>query len=61
MPPTMAPGGIAGTGVTVLAQLASHTKGKVAPPPPPETFDAYTKSTGTSGVMKMMEMLIQDL
>merc|ERR1719238_347859 len=33
--PTAAPGGIAGTGVTALAQ--------VAPPPPPETFGAYTK------------------
>merc|ERR1719356_184852 len=32
MAPTMPPGGISGTGVTVLAQLASHTKGKVAPP-----------------------------
>merc|ERR1719446_1828563 len=31
--PTAAPGGIAGTGVTVFAQ--------VAPPPPPETFGAY--------------------
>merc|ERR1712151_1283472 len=33
--PTPAPGGIAGTGVEALAQ--------VAPPPPPETWDAYTK------------------
>jgi chromosome segregation ATPase len=32
--PTEAPGGIAGTGVTVLAQ-------KEAPPPPPESCDAY--------------------
>merc|ERR1719224_352693 len=32
---TEAPGGIAGTGVTVLAQGA--------PPPPPETFGAYSK------------------
>merc|ERR1719377_497690 len=31
--PTVAPGGIAGTGVTVLADVSAH----VAPPPPPET------------------------
>merc|ERR1712187_420175 len=36
-PPTPAPGGIAGTGV--FAQL------KDAPPPPPETFGAYSKKT----------------
>merc|ERR1719345_14900 len=34
--PTAAPGGIAGTGVEVLAQ-------KDAPPPPPETVGAYAK------------------
>merc|ERR1719482_90716 len=38
--PTAAPGGIAGTGVTVLAQS------RVAPPPPPETFGAYSKKGG---------------
>merc|ERR1719284_850289 len=39
MPPTEAPGGIAGTGVTVLAQVAAHVQhSRVAPPPPPETF-----------------------
>merc|ERR1719436_2053991 len=61
MPPTEAPGGIAGTGVTVLAQVASHIQGKVAPPPPPETFGAYTKKGESSGVMKLMGMLIADL
>merc|ERR1719396_211055 len=35
--PTVAPGGIAGTGVTVFAQVDG------APPPPPETFGAYKK------------------
>merc|ERR1719301_462466 len=34
--PTAAPGGIAGTGVTVLADVSSHDANKVAPPPPPE-------------------------
>jgi hypothetical protein len=44
--PTNAPGGIAGTGVTALAQA------QVNPGPPPETFGAYAKkgqeSTGRS-------------
>merc|ERR1719498_1381811 len=44
MAPTNPPGGIAGTGVTSLVQVASHATrdaGSVAPPPPPETFGAY--------------------
>merc|ERR1719222_246545 len=41
---TAAPGGIAGTGIAVLAQVFSHEH-KVAPPPPPATWGAYaTKS-----------------
>merc|ERR1719221_661052 len=56
------PSGIAGTGVTVLAQVALHTQHKVAPPPPPETFGAYAKKSDESaGVMKLMGMLIADL
>jgi len=52
--PTAAPGGIAGTGVTALAQ--------VAPPPPPETAGAYAKKGGESGgVIAMMDMMIADL
>merc|ERR1719433_2513203 len=51
--PTAAPGGIAGTGVTALAQIAEHVQGKAAPPPPPETFGAYAKQSEESGgVMK---------
>merc|ERR1740127_299028 len=63
METTMPPGGISGTGVTVLAQVSAHVqhKDKVAPPPPPETFGAYTKSSESSGVMKLMNMLIADL
>merc|ERR1740127_79759 len=34
--PTNPPGGIAGTGVTVLAQISAHSRHQVAPPPPPE-------------------------
>merc|ERR1719264_1822881 len=56
--PTTAPGGIAGTGITVLAQI-SHGE---APPPPPETFGPYTKKSEDSmGVMAMMDLLIADL
>lgn len=52
--PTDAPGGIAGTGIA-LAQ-------KGAPPPPPETFGAYSKkSEESNGVITMMDMLIADL
>merc|ERR1719158_1662293 len=54
--PTAAPGGIAGTGVTVLAQSA------VAPPPPPETFGAYSKKGEEStGVIAMLDMMVADL
>merc|ERR1719271_729092 len=52
--PTAAPGGIAGTGVSALAQ--------VAPPPPPETMGAYKKKGQESnGVIAMMDMLVADL
>jgi len=55
--PTAAPGGIAGTGVTVLSQRSA-----VAPPPPPETFGAYTKKGGEStGVISMLDMMVADL
>jgi chromosome segregation ATPase len=64
--PTMPPGGISGTGVTVLAQVSAHrsteTAGSVvAPAPPPESFKAYTKSSESSGVMALMDMLVKDL
>merc|ERR1712106_691011 len=48
----------AGTGITVFAQTAHRE----APPPPPETFGAYTKKSEDSmGVMAMMDLLIADL
>jgi len=51
--PTAAPGGIAGTGVTVLAQ---------APPPPPEAPGAYKKkSEESTGVIAMIDLLMKDL
>uniref|UniRef100_A0A7S2CAZ5 Uncharacterized protein n=1 Tax=Alexandrium andersonii TaxID=327968 RepID=A0A7S2CAZ5_9DINO len=63
-PPTPAPGGIAGTGIAVLAEISAHTarRSDAAPPPPPETFGAYTKKTQQSGgVIGMMDLLIKDL
>jgi len=62
--PAPAAGGIAGTGITVLSQVSAHGRdaNKVAPPPPPETFGAYKKqSEGNSGVLAMIDLLVQDL
>merc|ERR1719329_1381633 len=53
--PTAAPGGIAGTGVTVLVSMHGA-------PPPPETFGAYSKkSEESNGVMAMMDAMVADL
>jgi len=62
-PPTEAPGGIAGTGIAVFAQVSAHTQRQHdAPPPPPETFGPYTKKTEeNTGVIAMMDLLIKDL
>jgi len=52
--PTAAPGGIAGTGISALAQ--------VAPPPAPESFGAYSKSSEEGGgVIAMIDLLVKDL
>lgn len=60
--PTAAPGGIAGTGIAVLAQVSAHEASKDAPPPPPETFDGYSKkSEESTGVIAMIDLLIKDL
>merc|ERR1719230_1596033 len=60
---TTQPGGIANTGVTVFAQVSAHRQaGNVAPPPPPETWDAYSKKGEEStGVIAMIDLLIKDL
>merc|ERR1719263_932937 len=50
------PGGIAGTGVTVFTQM----RAKDAPPPPPETVDAYAKKDA-SGPVALIEKLKRDL
>jgi len=60
--PTAAPGGIAGTGIGFM-QVSTHKQVDAgAPPPPPETFGAYSKkSEESNGVMGMMDMLAADL
>merc|ERR550537_690648 len=59
MAPTAAPGGISGTGITVLADVSAH---KVAPPPPPETAEAYSKkSQESNGAIAMIDILVKDL
>merc|ERR1719364_2270 len=54
--PTAAPGGIAGTGITVLADVSAH----VAPPPPPETAAAFSKkSEESNGVIAMIDLMVK--
>jgi hypothetical protein len=60
--PTAAPGGISGTGITVLSQVSLHGASGVAPPPPPETAAAFSKkSEESNGVIGMIDLLIKDL
>jgi len=57
---TAAPGGIANTGIAVLAQVKN--RGRLAPPPPPNTWEVYSKKTEEStGVISMIDLLIKDL
>jgi chromosome segregation ATPase len=52
--------GIAGTGITVFAQIRQASN--AVPPPPPETFGAYQKKDGKSnGVMALMDNMVNDL
>jgi len=45
-----------------FVQIAAHSYGQVAPPPPPETAAAYAKkSSESTGVIAMIDMLIKDL
>merc|ERR1719229_943593 len=53
--PAAAAGGIAGTGIAVLAQVSAHSQEKE------DTCGGYKKSEESSGVMAMMDLLIQDL
>jgi len=59
---TAAPGGIAGTGIAVLAQVSMHAQQRDAPAAPPATWGAYaTKTEGNTGVIAMIDLLIKDL
>jgi len=59
--PTEAPGGIAGTGVGFL-QLRAKDNEDVAPPPPPAADMAYkTKGEESSGVIVMIDTLVNDV
>merc|ERR1719411_2283949 len=52
----------AAEGGTVLADVSAHDQSAVAPPPPPETWDAYAKKGQEhAGVVEMMNMLMTDL
>merc|ERR1719269_108614 len=52
--------GIAGTGITVFAQIRQASN--AVAPPPPETFGAYQKKDGKSnGVMALMDNMANDL
>jgi len=58
--PTAAPGGIAGTGATVLVDVSAHSMAK--PAPPPEAPGAYKKKSGEStGVIGLIDLLVKDL
>ena len=59
---TPAPGGIAGTGIAVFAQVRVHTADddEAAPPPPPETMGAYQKKDA-GGPVALIDSLKNDL
>merc|ERR1719321_522013 len=59
--PTEAPAGIAGTGITVLVQVAERARASDAPAPPPEADLTYKKGESSGGVIAMIKLLISDL
>merc|ERR1711972_370608 len=59
---TAAPGGIANTGIAMLAQVSEHKQRKAAPAAPPATWGAYaSKSEENTGVIAMIDLLVKDL
>jgi len=58
--PTNPPGGIAGTGIS-LVQIKAHERVHEAPPPPPAGASAHKKSEASGGVLAMMDMLVADI
>jgi len=60
--PTPAPGGIAGTGVAVLAQVSVHrNSNKADPGPAPEKASYSKKSEESQGALQMLDLLVKDL
>jgi len=59
--PTVAPGGIAGTGVTVFAQVKSHTQKESQPGPPPTLEFGGSKKGEATGVLAMMDMMVKEV
>jgi len=46
----------------LYVQVSAHLQGKAAPPPPPESFNAYTKkSEEGAGVTGMIDLLVREL
>jgi hypothetical protein len=64
-PPTPAPGGIAGTGITAFVDVAAHnadaSDDDKKPAPPPEAPSYEKKGEESTGVIAMMDMLVADL
>mmetsp|Transcript_24982 Transcript_24982/g.54905 ORF Transcript_24982/g.54905 Transcript_24982/m.54905 type:complete len:703 (+) Transcript_24982:62-2170(+) len=58
---TPAPGGIANTGAMALVAVGAHHKEIDAPAPPPSTGSFGKKKGESSGVIGMMDMMINDL
>jgi len=59
---TAAPSGIAGTGITALAQVSVHKQHRAAPAAPPATWGAYASKSGeNTGVIAMIDLLIKDM
>jgi len=60
--PTNPPGGIAGTGVSLVQiDASSQSSSKAAPPPPPEASFGGKKTEESGGVLAMMDMMVSDL
>merc|ERR1712070_1129544 len=59
-PPTPAPGGIAGTGVMAFVQIKAHTQEIADPGPAPEAPTYEKKSEESTGVIAMIDLLVQD-
>jgi len=59
--PTNPPGGIAGTGVSLVQVRAHVSQKKDAPPPPPEAKFGGKKSEEAGGVLQMMDLLVAEV